>query len=373
MRWRAVEACEWRALAPFSGTAGFWISELYSPWKMLAEIVLDFLLKKDDVQDLQTFVNTSLAENWVEKGEAPEWEALIARRMPIAPGVVPMGGLFLTAGVDVQRDRLECEVVAWGRNRESWSVDYQIFEGKTSERSVWEKLEHYRSQVFPTENGSEMHIARMFVDSGDGTTTNDVYNWVRLQPANQVCAIKGTDKGVLPVNQPSPVDVTTGGRKIKGGLKIRMINVGFFKSEFYADLKKRAPTPEEQEQGAEFPKGYCHFPSGGNYGDEHFKQLCSEQLVTHRNRKTGRFKPEWMQTRNRNEALDCRIYARAAAYERGLDRMQEWHFKQFEEQLKPVVKVDNAPSSEIVVQGPTMNQIRNQSYFGDRTANWLNR
>jgi phage terminase large subunit GpA-like protein len=94
-RWRAIDRGEWRALEPFAGVAGFWISELYSPWKTLSEIVLDFLTKKDSAEDLKTFTNTSLAENWTEKGEAPEWESLLARREDYLPGMIPAGGLFI--------------------------------------------------------------------------------------------------------------------------------------------------------------------------------------------------------------------------------------------------------------------------------------
>ncbi len=376
-RWKAVEQGHWQASAPFNGVAGFWISELYSPWKQLSEIVLDFLTKKDSAEDIKTFINTSLAENWIEKGEAPEWEILLARREGYDVGTIPAGGLFLTAGVDVQRDRLEVEVVAWGRNRESWSVDYQIFEGKTSESAVWAKLEVFRSTTYPTSSGAEIPISRMFVDSGDGTTTNDVYNWVRMQPATQVFAIKGTDKGYLQVSQPSPVDVTVSGHKIKGGLKIRTINVAVFKAELYADLKKRPPTEEERAQGWTYPPGYCHFPTGQNYGDEHFKQLCAEQLVNHINRRTHRAKTEWQQTRARNEVLDCRIYARAAAWDRGLDRMQGKHWAFFEEQLgvSPVRQqtAPVAPPQEKNVPGLDLNRIRNQSFLGDRTRGWLDR
>ena len=371
-RWEAIEKGEWRARAPFNGIAGFWISELYSPWKQLWEIVLDFLTKKDNAQDLQTFVNTSLAENWVEKGEAPEWEILLSRREEYQPGTVPRGGLFLTAGVDVQRDRVECEVVAWGRGRESWSVDYQILEGKTSESEVWKQLEVLRSQTFKTEQGAELPIARMFVDSGD--QTQDVYNWVRTQPASQVQAIKGSDKGILPVGQPSPVDINVGGKKIKAGLKIKIINVSFFKSELYANLKSRRPTDEELSQGYTFPPGYCHFPTGKNYGDEHFKQLCAEQLIMRSNRRTGRTKQEWMQTRARNEALDCRIYARAAAWDRGLDRMQDKHFKAIEEQLVPgAAEAQKSNAEQQPGPGADPRRGRGRSYFGDRTSNWFNR
>jgi len=377
-RWKAVELGEWRAHGPFKGIAGFWISELYSPWKQLSEIVLDYLSKKDNVEDLKTFINTSLAEDWIEKGEAPEWEILLARREGYDVGTVPAGGMFLTAGVDVQRDRLEVEVVAWGRGRESWSVDYQIFEGKTSESAVWQKLEVFRSGTYLTSSGAEIPIARMFVDSGDGTTTNDVYAWIRTQPSSQVVAIKGTDKGILPVGQPSPVDVTISGHKIKAGLKIRTINVSFFKAELYADLKKRPPTEEELGQGWTYPPGYCHFPIGGNYGDEHFKQVCAEQLVSHINRRTRRTKTEWQPTRPRNEALDCRVYARAAAWDKGLDRMQGKHWEAFEQQMGAAPRRQPIPAAPVPSEGARpgvgLNEIRGQSsYFGDRGRGWFGR
>jgi phage terminase large subunit GpA-like protein len=374
-RWKAVEHGEWRAHRSFNGIAGFWISELYSPWKQLSEIVLDFLSKKDSPEDLKTFVNTSLAENWIEKGEAPEWEILLAKRELRDPGTIPRGGLFLTAGADVQRDRIEVEAVAYGRGRESWSIDYQIFEGKTSEAEVWRKLEEFRAGTYPTENGVELPISRMFVDSGDGTTTQDVYNWVRKQPSGQVQAIKGSDRGILPVGPPSPVDVTEGGKKIKAGLKIRMINVSFFKSELYSYLKLRAPTEEEQAGGLSYPPGYCHFPSGQNYGDEHFKQLCAEQLVPRRNRRTGRIKNEWQQTRARNEVLDARVYARAASWDLGLDRMQDKHWEKLEAQLldKVIAAKPGKVEGEQQVQTQSHRDPKKNSWLGDRGKNWLKR
>lgn len=334
MRMAAVDRGKWIASAPFTGIAGFWISELYSPWKRLEAIVLDFLAKKDAAGELMTFVNTSLAENWVEQGEAPEWERLVNRPKLYDSGTVPKGALFLTAGADVQRDRIEVEVIGWGRSRESWSVDYRILEGRTSEAEVWKKLESVLQTLYPSERGPGIPISRLFVDSGDGTTTNDVYSWVRSQPSDRVAAIKGDDRGILPVGQPSPVEVRGDGKKDSSGIKIRPIKVSFFKSEFYAFLRLRTPTAEELASGLAYPAGYCHFPAGPNYGDEHFKQLCSEQLVTTTD-KRGRSKREWRQTRPRNEALDCRIYARAAAWDFGLDQAQESHWKKLEESLTP--------------------------------------
>jgi phage terminase large subunit GpA-like protein len=358
-RWKAVNAGKYRAHAEFTGTAGFHISALCSLKKPLSFFVNQFLRQKDDPEQLKTFVNTVLAETWVEKGDAPEWEALLLKRETYPTGSVPKGGLILTAGVDIQRDRIEVEIVAWGRNRESWSVDYRILEGRTSDLAVWDKLEAVLHETFWSETGAHLPISRLFVDSGDGTTTNDVYSWVRKQSAAIVVAIKGVDRGFVPVSQPSSVDVTIAGKKIKGGVKIRTVLSSFFKSEFYADLKKRQPTQAELEQNWNYPAGYCHFPDGSNYGDEHFKQITAESLVTRKNKKTGRTKMEWAVNRARNEALDCRVYARAAAWDLGIDRFHDRHWKQLEARMIPdgAAPASQPPPGARVAQRPRV-QIR---------------
>jgi hypothetical protein len=71
---------------------------------------------------MKGFVNTVLGLPFEEEAEAPEWQRLYERREAWRIGLVPEPGLFLTAGVDVQKDRIEVEVVAWGRGKESWSV-----------------------------------------------------------------------------------------------------------------------------------------------------------------------------------------------------------------------------------------------------------
>jgi phage terminase large subunit GpA-like protein len=117
-----------------------------------------------------------------------------------------LGGLFLTAGVDVQKDRLECEVVAWGRNKESWSVDYIVLDGDTARPDVWRRLDtEVLQRDWPHATGNTMPIRVMAVDSG--YATQDVYGFVRNHPqavwggngarASQprtVVAVKGQDR-----------------------------------------------------------------------------------------------------------------------------------------------------------------------------------
>ncbi len=340
LRTCAVERGRWIAKKPFRGVAGFWISELYSVSRRLDQVVLDFLEKKDNPEDLRSFVNTSLAENFADQGDTPDWQALVNRREKYAiEQCVPREALIVTAGADVHADRIEVELVGWGRNRWSWGLRKEIFYGRTSELrgqpggepSPWEQLEAFLAEVYPHELGGEITCSLLFVDSG--YQSNDVYLWVRTQPSQRVMAVKGESRGALPVAQPSSVDVTIGGQRIKHGLRIRGVLVPFFKSELYADLKKEKPTAEQLAQGWRYPVGYCHFPDVKGYGDEHFRQLCAEQLVTTRDRKTGRTKREWQQLRARNESLDIRVYARAAAWELGVDKFRESRWAQLEWQL----------------------------------------
>lgn len=131
---------EWRATNESQdGTIGYHLSSLYSPigWFSWGDAAAMFEDAKRNPDLMKGFVNTVLGEPYEESSEAPEWQRIYERRDVYAQGVVPRGGLFLTAGVDVQKDRLECEVVAWGRNKESWSVDYIVLDGDTARPDVW--------------------------------------------------------------------------------------------------------------------------------------------------------------------------------------------------------------------------------------------
>jgi phage terminase large subunit GpA-like protein len=106
------------------------------------------------------------------------------------------------------------------------------------------------------------------------------------------------------------------------------------KEELYRWLRLERPTDEDLAGGAPFPAGYCHFPK---YSEEYFKQITAEQLVTKLVK--GYRRHEWQKMRERNEALDCRVYARAAAGRIGIDRFQEKHWADFERRVgAPPVK-----------------------------------
>lgn len=350
-RHATVEKGKWIAQAPFSGVAGFWISELYSPWKQLWEIVLDWLKAQGDPEAMVAFVNTSLAENWEEPGEQLEWETILNRREDYSVGTIPAGGLFLMSSVDVQRadgGRLEARVIAYGENRERWMVDYRIFPGDptdvSSPASPWRNVETMLYETWETETGAELPIERMFVDSGDGSVTASVYSWVQKQPRPRVWAIKGDKRSDAPVGPARSVETTASGKKLKHGAILRIINSDFFKAEIIADLKKRPPTAKERLDGMTYPQGYIHIPEDSIFGDEHCRQLCSERLVTIRKR-NGRTVSEYEKLR-RNEALDTMAYCDAAAWDFGAKRFQAKHWASLRQRAKALEPEIPTPDSQ---------------------------
>lgn len=338
----------WQAHAQGDGrTAGFHISSLYSPlgWRSWAEIARAWLDAQGSDASIKSFKNTELGETYVESGEAPEWHRLYDRREDYRTATVPMGGLFLTAGVDVQKDRLELEIVAWGRDRECWSVDYRVLQGDPAKADVWIALDAVLAESFTHENGVNLAILKLAIDTG--YATQEVYDWVRRQQGDRVLAVKGVDRLGAPLGAPSHMDVTVEGKRKRRGLLVWPVGSSFAKSELYGCLRKDAPTDEQKEQGIRYPAGFCHFPK---YGEDYFKQLTAERLVTSKNKRGFPFR-EWRKERERNEALDCRVYARAAAASVGIDRFNETIWLRLETALGLVTEV-TSPAPEVTTAPP---------------------
>lgn len=313
-RWGAVSRGEWRAEGEFRGTAGFHLNELYSPWRRLAETVADFAASKASPARLKTWINTALGETWQERGEAPEFQRLYDRREQWEPLTVPAGGLLLTAGIDVQRDRLEMSVWAWGRNRESWLIDHVVIAGSPFEWPTWEALNLALETRYRHAGGAMMAINIAALDSGDGGTTSEAYTFVRKLGRNRVIPVKGQDRQPTAIAPGGKVEVKRSGARI-GTVKLWHVGSSHLKGEFYGHLKLERPTVES---GAAFPPGYVHLPEHVA-SEEICRQMTAEELRTTTLR-SGFTRREWVKTRERNEALDCRVYAKAVAALRGVDR-----------------------------------------------------
>jgi phage terminase large subunit GpA-like protein len=320
-KWEMLRGGEWRAQAPGRKIRGYHLSQLYSPLRSWGSCAEEFIAAGKNPTKLQVFVNTVLAETWQEQGDAPDWEKLRGRCEDYPVSTVPSGALFLTAGADVQKDRIEVQVIGWGRGREKWLVDYHVLPGDTSRPEVWTTLTSILNLTYPHASGGEVSILRMAIDSGYATTM--VYEWARRQGGARVIVVKGETSGRSLLGMPGSVDITVNGRKVKKGIHIWPVNVNIAKAEIYGYLRQDLPA-----EGEELPAGWFHFCLPPQ-GDEYFRQLCAEQFIVKKDRH-GYARGEWTKIRERNEVLDTAVYARAAAEQIGVSRFTEREWRRFE-------------------------------------------
>lgn len=323
-----LERGEWRATAPENAgkTAGFHLSSLYSPvgWRSWRDIAAAWenAMQSKSTAAIKTFKNTELGETWQEEGEAPDWQRLLERREDYRIGTVPIGGLLLTAGADVQKDRIEVSVWAWGRGKECWLVEHRVLMGDTARDDVWARLSGLLAETWTHESGAQMPLARLAVDTG--FATQEVYAFVRACKDARVMAVKGIARGAALIGTPTAVDVSHNGRRLRRGVKVYPVAGGIAKMELYNNLRKSVEVAEDGT--IIYPPGFVHLPK---IDAEYLQQLCAEVLVTRRDRR-GFAVREWQKVRERNEALDCYVYARAAASAAGLDRFEERHWRELE-------------------------------------------
>jgi phage terminase large subunit GpA-like protein len=290
-RWGALRKCRWEASSAFNGVAGFHLSELYSPWRRLSEIVGDFLDKRHDPSRLQTFVNTSLGETWEESGERVEALSLVQRIEAYNDESLPEAISALTAGVDIQDDRLEVQVVGWGANEETWAAYYEVIHGDPAQPQVWRDLDALLLSSFRSEEGRTLKVRATCIDTG-GHHGAQALSFCRSRRVRRVYATKG-------MPGPKPVWPLRASRT-KTNDQVFMIGVDTAKDALYGRLKISKQGP-----------GYIHFPASDGFDQTYFDQLTSEQVVT-RFREGRPYRVWTLQKGKRNEALDTFVLAMAA-------------------------------------------------------------
>lgn len=334
-----VEAGEWVATKPHvKGHAGFHIWAAYSlhPKATWPELVKEWLEVHKDPETRKTFINTILGLTYKGEGDAPPWKAIYDRRANRPMGVVPADGLVLLCAVDVQKGRLEAELVAYGPRMRSWSVNYLVIPGDETQLdgagSPWVKLDEMLNQSFPHELGGTVRIHSMAVDSGYQTST--VYTWCARYPADRVFAVDGRQTYPQMVGQPKPAFVTTRGKAKKAMGRFWPVGVSMIKQELYGWLKQELP-----KDGEDFPYGWCDFPQ---YDEAYFRGITAEEMVPTIRRGFRRY--EWQKVYDRNEPLDCRVYARAIASIAGIERWDQETWDELREACRVKVEsVDDEP------------------------------
>lgn len=285
---------------PGAEARGFHLNTLASTFCGWKEIVQKFLVAKEQLdqgnpEGMKVWVNTELGETWEEQGEVVEDAELLGRR-ELYEADVPDGVLVLTAGIDVQDDRFEVEVVGWGVGKESWGIRYQKIFGDLLKEQVWADLDAFLLAGFQKKDGTVLHILSACMDSG-GHHADQVLRFTRDRWERKVWAIKGKGGSDVPfIRNP------TTNNRVKAPLFTLGVDAG--KALLYQRLRHQTKGPN-----------YCHFPINeeAGYDGDYFKGLTAEKMVV-RFRK-GRPVVTWElkdSKHKRNEPLDLRNYATAA-------------------------------------------------------------
>lgn len=329
-----VRKAVWVATAAFYGTAGFYINELYSPFpgstlQKLTEkyLTAQHLLQSGDDTKMRAFRNSSEGLTYEYKSDLPQAEVLSERAEDYEEKTIPWGGMILTAGVDVQHDRLAIIIRAWGRGNESWLVYWGEIHGQTliENAGAWVDLDLLLTAEFRHSSGNALMLRAVSVDSSDGTTTDAVYAFVRMRLSRGYMAIKGaseqsgaakeifskpnTSVDVNKKHRPHPSGVTpyiVGTQRAKDLLidgRLRLTGSGPGRMHWYKSVRP-----------------------------DYWEQITSEIKAPH---KTVKNRKVWQKRSGmRNEALDCEVYALHAAMSLKLHLLKPGSWDAIEEQLR---------------------------------------
>jgi len=351
-RWM-VERGEWRATQPGNGRhAGFhiWAAYSYSPNAEWSNLVEEFLLSKNDPEQLKTWINTTLGECWEDEYASKVGaDGLMDRAAneKYEKGVPPREVLMLSLGCDVQDDRLSMSLWGIGRNEEMYLVDRKVIYGSPARADLWKQMDEVLMDKYKNEDGVELKIDSAAIDTG-GHFTQEVYQYVRERSHLGLIGIKGMgQKGKPPIGKPTKVDINFSGKALRKGVQLFPVGVDTIKTTLHNRLKD-----------AELGDGYIHFYP--TITTDYFQELTAERQVLRY--KHGYQERVWVKKSNaRNEALDEMVYAYAAfcRFKQRYDRRTIWD--QLEKKRNP-----EEPKQEVPLRSGRQKAAKKRSFV----ANW---
>ncbi len=330
----------WKATQPYKGVVGFHINEVYSPFpgSRMAELVKKFLTAQhalvvhgDDTK-MRSFRNNTEGLPYAHKSTVPAGTDLAVRAERYAEFTVPDGGFLLTAGVDVQHDRLAVVIRAWGRGEESWLVYWGELYGSTliAGEGAWADLDKLLTRDFPHACGSALQISAASIDGSDGNRTEVVQSYVRARRHRRYMAIKGasekTDDKKEIYSAPRRPDLNKRNKPMRGSVETHIVGTHRAKDLIL----------ESRLQLTGSGPGRMHWYAGVRA--DYWEQLTSEVKIPG---KVNRAKKVWDKKAGaRNEALDCEVYALHAARALKTHLMHEAHWAALEQRIRQRTLLD---------------------------------
>lgn len=278
-----------------NGIRSFFVNGFTSPWMTWTRIMREWLEAKGDPEREKVIMNTVFGESYKQKG-AFEDEQIFLRRRESYGAELPNGVLLLTAAINTQDNRLEYEVVGWGKEEECWGIRKGIVLGAPNQARTWKEIDNILDKTYHFAAGKGLKVVRTFIDSG-GHYTSDVYNYCQKNFHKQRFAIKGRGGPGIPL-----IYKIAKANNAKAPLILLGVDDG--KQQIMDRLSIDSPGPL-----------YFHFPqdegikelSNRGYDDLYFKGIISEHKKVYK--RNGVLREVWETTKNvRNEPLDLRNY-----------------------------------------------------------------
>lgn len=297
---------EWRPSKPYNGfRRSYRLPAFYSPmgWLSWAQIADEWLRAQDNPLELKAITNTVFAQTWRgETGESLDESELMATREDWGR-LPPAEILVITAGIDVQGNRLELEIVGWAPGYESWSLVYMEIIGDPTGEQIWKDLDRVLRQRFELADGAKIGVSASCIDNS--YEADRVFAYTRRRKKRRIWPVRGATDEARVKREIWPLNWRNSKKRGTGGA-FKLVGTSTAKRHIYNWLAKPGSDPGP---------GRCHFPADRQR--KYFEGLTAERRVT-RWRKGFRWE-EWHKDPSRaNEPLDCRVYGYAALV--GLER-----------------------------------------------------
>lgn len=286
-------------------------------WQRICQRFIDTRFG-EDIMMFKDFTINYLGNPWAKVEMSKTWEAIRDRADDYCMGEVPNGGLILYAGVDVQGDRLEAAVWAFGKGMEKWLVDYQVFFGDPANINdvCWGNLNQYVYGKKFTIKGVPVGIIRAAVDCGWDPKERRVKDWD--SKAHTVFQFVG-------LRQDKFIAVRGAGAMTGTGGVVRPVRI---QGDHLLKVRHDISTHVIKEllmHAIDLTKGprAIHFPANQEIdgvrapvSEDLFRGFLSERYQEIKPGVMG-----WKKTYQRNEPWDTTVYAIAASY---LDSVSAW-------------------------------------------------
>lgn len=316
----------WERTAEFHKKAGFKdLSELYvcMPGTSLADVVGEYLYaaaeaEKGNQTALIKFINQKLGESYEYKDDNATADELREKAEDYRELLIPEAALILTAGIDIQRDRIAISIYAWGSDSERWLVYFGEIWARHNLNDIndpcWSELDRLVFGSYEHETGAYIGLTAVSLDTSDGVTQSATYHYVRSRRGRGVnlMGIKGANLvEAPPVTVPQKLDLnSTKTNADKYGIKLWKVGTQLIKDSIASHLKLTGTGPNR-----------IHFHNQVRV--DWYDQMTGEVKAPSR---TQRNKKVWQQKSGQPiEAWDCTVYAiHAGMVEKLHTKKKEW-------------------------------------------------